>query len=612
MRSASRLRETQSAQVLADERERWRLTLAANHDGIYDWDARTDRVYYSPRWKEILGYEDHELESTSQEWWKRVHPQDRDQVEQAINEYLHRRTPVYSMEYRMQHRNGSWRWILARGQANWDEEGRAIRFVGSHSDITEQRQAQQALIYSEQRFDAFMYHSPAAMSIKDAQGRYVYVNAAFGRLCGLPPANCLDKTDSDVWTPSTAKELRQHDLAVTERDCAVQQTESLQTRQGGTLLLHTSRFLYQTQAGANLLGSIALDITENARIQRALNEAEIKYRDLVESSSEVILETDAGGLLKFYNQTGRQLFGYVEDELLGCHYLDLVHPADRHRVARFYDVQFARRTPQTYFEVRVRTKQGRDLWLGQNTQLLMEDGRPLGFRVVAREVTDRRLAEDALRKAKAAAESAARAKSEFLAVMSHEIRTPLNGIIGMTSLLRGTPLNQEQVDYVNTVKLSGDALLAVINDILDFSKAESGRMRLEAIEFDLSEIIFDALGVVAELAQRKNLELPAILDVDVPQSVVGDPARTRQVLLNLLSNAVKFTGSGQVAVRVMVQGKKRGQLTSDLRSPILESAFRPSGRSPGFSRASPKRIPLPRESMAGPVSVWPSPSGSWK
>ena len=421
------------------------------------------------------------------------------------------------------------------------------------------RETQVAVTNSEGRFDVFMHHSPAAVSIKDAEGRYVYANGAMARLCGLQAADCLGKTDFDLWPAGIAQALRTHDLAVAEGDHAFQHTETVRTARGETLILQTFRFLCRTPGGDKLLGSIALDITESARTQQALDEAEAKYRELVEQSSEVIYETDARGALRFYNQTGLRLFGYTEDELAGRHYLDLVDPAGRRGTERFYELQFVRGTPQTYCEVPVRTKAGRELWLGQNAQLLLQGGRPAGFRVVARDVTDRRIAEEELRKAKTVAETAARAKSAFLAAMSHEIRTPLNGIIGMTSLLFGTPLSEEQLDYLNTIKLSGDALLSVINDILDFSRAESGRMRLEAIEFNLSEMVFEAVGVVTEVAQRKGLQLEAIVDEDVPQSVVGDPARTRQVLLNLFSNAIKFTERGRVSLRVSVQSKHGGQ-----------------------------------------------------
>ena len=251
------------------------------------------------------------------------------------------------------------------------------------------------------------------------------------------------------------------------------------------------------------------------------------------------------------NRSVAETTGIPIEEMLGKRDTDLF-PADS---AAFFNARdretLSGRAPVDIAEELVPTRtQGVRTMHVQKVPILGEDGQPEFLLGISQDITEAKKVEAALRDAKEAADQASRAKSEFLATMSHEIRTPLNGLIGMTGLLLDTNLDPEQLEYAETARASGEALLAVINDILDFSKIEAGRLDLEVIDFDLRTLIEETLEVVAVNAHGKGLEVAALIDPDVPLGVRGDPGRLRQVLSNLLSNAIKFTERGEITVNV--------------------------------------------------------------
>ena len=300
---------------------------------------------------------------------------------------------------------------------------------------------------------------------------------------------------------------------------------------------------------------IARDITELNTASRRLEESEARTRAILDTAADAILTIDATGKIESLNPAAERLFDFAAEEMIGQNVKMLMPEPYRHEhdgYLRDYLTTGQRNIIGIGREVTGRRKDGTTFPI-HIAVAEMNLGDRRSFIGVAHDITDQAQVEAELREAKEAAEAANRAKSEFLANMSHEIRTPMNGILGLTGLVQATDLSLEQRQYIDGVKLSADTLLKVINDILDFSKGEVGRMELEAIDFDLRETVCDTVKTLALGANEKGLELLCDVRPDVPDALIGDPARLRQIIVNLIGNALKFTPDGEIAVLVEIE-----------------------------------------------------------
>lgn len=212
------------------------------------------------------------------------------------------------------------------------------------------------------------------------------------------------------------------------------------------------------------------------------------------------------------------------------------------------------------FELPLITANHRRIWVRAIGEVIFQDGKAVRMFGTFQDITDRHEANAALQKAKEEAEHANRLKSEFVANMSHEIRTPLNGIIGITDLVLGTSLDKKQQDYLETIRASGETLLALVNDILDFSKIESGRLALAPSYFNLQEEVKEIITGFKEKADEKGLDLSYEIETTIPDILIGDQYRLKQILKNLTDNAIKFTHQGEVFVRILAKEKQDDQI----------------------------------------------------
>ncbi|KYG75759.1 hypothetical protein AWW68_07945 [Roseivirga spongicola] len=302
-----------------------------------------------------------------------------------------------------------------------------------------------------------------------------------------------------------------------------------------------------SEGNVDYINGIARDLTSVYKAQQELKESERQQllvldsipdpmftinRDLCYSDYQVVKEDDLW--FKPSEFIGKRVKDVVPEQK-GIYFEEAIQKTFESGQVQTLEYDFGEGDEQEFFEGRI---------------IKLDEERVL---VISRDITPQKKLERELRKAKSAAESAAQAKSNFLATMSHEIRTPMNGVVGMISLLAETDLNEEQKEFVETIQSSSDTLLRIINDILDYSRIESGKLAFEESLFYLKKVIDDSIGLIKFEAQRKGILMNAVVDEDVPNFIRTDRGRLRQVLLNLLSNAVKFTEHGSIVLRVSVE-----------------------------------------------------------
>ncbi|MBI5279666.1 MAG: PAS domain S-box protein [Burkholderiales bacterium] len=287
---------------------------------------------------------------------------------------------------------------------------------------------------------------------------------------------------------------------------------------------------------------------EQKKLDQRLRDQQFYTRSLIESSIDALMTTDPSGIITDVNKQMEALTGCTRDELIGAPFKNYFTDPERAEAA--IKLVLSEKKVSNY-ELTVRALDGTETVVSYNATTIYDRGRTLqGVFAAARDVTQSKQLEAALQQAKAMAETASSAKSDFLASMSHEIRTPMNAIVGIADLLAKTPLTPQQDKYVQIFRRAGDNLLNLINDILDLSKVEASQLDLEHTVFSLADVIEKVREMVAVRASEKGLALVCEVAPEVPADLVGDPTRLRQVLLNLLGNAIKFTESGQVALRV--------------------------------------------------------------
>lgn len=292
------------------------------------------------------------------------------------------------------------------------------------------------------------------------------------------------------------------------------------------------------------------DITQRKKAEATLFDEQKKFHNIVNNAMDIIYTTDARGHFTFVNSVGSQITGYTREELLGMNALDLVHPGYRRKTLRLYLKQMLKGIATTSQQFPVLTRTGEARWMQQNTQLVFDRGKPVGWQAVTRDITDRVRMEEALVEAKEKAERSKSAEEQFIASVSHDIRTPMNAVVGFIDILSRTALDQPQREYLRNLGHSSDLLLQIVNDLLDIKRIQAGKIEFVRAPFAPKAVLDRQISIFSNQANLKGIQLVYHLGESVPAMLLGDEARLSQILQNLISNAIKYTEVGRVGIRV--------------------------------------------------------------
>lgn len=433
------------------------------------------------------------------------------------------------------------------------------------SQESTERSVKQTVQQFESDRRALLEHLPLHVVQKNLQGEFTFVSKSFCDLLHREFADIIGKTDFDLFPPESARKFVEDDKRVIASGLVFNDVESTQLPDGTMTFMQVRKAPLMSADGLIVgVQGIFWDVTEEFTRRRALQRIESLAHALISAALDAVLIVDDEGRVLEGNPASEKILGYTRGQveshpLLGTiMHTTVEEPGGRATDHRSTGNRYQRKASisdilkaATGKRIEARLRRSNDDWFEAEISAhpLDVEGQQ-NWAIFIRDITKRKRAEQELRGAKEAAERANATKSEFVANVSHELRTPLTGIIGLHELLADGDISQRQRHYLELAQVSSANLLTLIDDLLDFSKIEAGHLDIEAIEFSPTECVEEAANALAARAQLRGLELLVDLQSGLPNKVVGDPYRIKQILLNLIGNAIKFTEKGDIRVRV--------------------------------------------------------------
>ncbi len=558
--------EKKLARLLLEEKEKTLNEVLNNSRAmLYKLDASNGTYsYISPSCYDILGYYPEEILKMSIDDQKALlHPDDQERAHSIIARLIAsmpKSKSSYTVEYRLKHKNGNYKWLSDRYSIIKDEKEKTAFIIGNVIDITDEKESRFALHESELRFRNMAASIKNGVTIYE-NGKNVYVNDRMAEITGYSINELMTFSEFQISAPEEKKRLQKIVIDLQKSKTNIEEIEFWIIRKDGTRRCITNRYSYSyTDEGKEVKYIITSDITERKIMENTLRESEEKFKELANTLPYAIVEYDTSGKITYINKAGIQLFELSEDEVKnGFSIFKNIDPADLKKAKENFQKSIkGKKYKQSEYKIKLK---GKTRTILPYPNLIYKDGKIVGIRTIVIDTTNQKRIEEELIIAKEAAKAANKAKSVFLTNLTHELRNPMNSIFGMTELIKKTALSDKQYDFLKVITESSENLLSILNDILVIPKIETGEIFFEKKPFKVQDILISVVGLVSYQAELKKLKIIETQNFDENLVALGDPSRLTQIFIDLAEYSIRNTAKGQLEAKIETIDENKDNIT---------------------------------------------------
>jgi len=542
-------RKSKEIKELTEIKNKLQLSVDANKIGFWEWDIKTNKVFFSKEWKRQIGFKDKEVPNTYEEWEKRVHPDNIAEVKKNINQFIHQEINEFDKDFRFKHKSGYYIWVSANAILKKNKNGEVEKLIGSHLDITSRKKVEEELKKKEKQLYNLIGNLKGIVyrCKNDANWTMTFLSKGIQKVTGYNPEDLINNKNlayADLIVPEDRKKVFDEIQQALKVNRQFRITYRIKTKN------NEEKWVWEQGVGVydakkqliRLEGFIA-DITEQKLAEIALQKSEQKYKDMVENSLIGVYTTNVDGELIFINKAFCKILGYDNPEEIKQINVKDLYPTKELREQFIHEIK--KHHQLSNYELVLQTKTGNRLNVTLSATLSEDE-----ISGMMMDITQIKEYEAQILNAKEDAEKASKIKDIFIGNISHEIRTPLNAINGFTNILKSTfeeHIDDRSNEFFQIIFDASSRLERTVDMMLDYAKLNAGDMEIKPLRVDFKQIIKNILEEHRVEIKKKNLEIIIEQNTENTQ-IIADEYAVENAFSNIIQNAIKYTEKGHVKI----------------------------------------------------------------